>query len=222
VITVLVAVTVAGLVTGRLLRPMFLRIKGSGAPPPPPGAEGNVEGLGRKPGPLSDERLRGLPCTLGDVVLLADGAEAWLAGAVLFRERAADRDESGDVTRTVAALFVAPESGRERAVYARAAPGESLDWMWPLSPDALTVGAEPPSAVEHDGDRFERVRRMPFGLERVGDDAPELGATGVVGEYEGGAGARLVIVIGATSTRAWKGHRLGPGLFEILPGKRED
>jgi len=220
VITLLVAVTVAGLVTGRLVRRTMTTMQDRRAAQlPVPGREGPKRAEERRA--TEDDRQKGLPCALGDVVLLAGGEEAWLAGAVLFRERAAHRDESGEVTRTVAALFVAPESGRDRAVYARSSPEVSLDWMAPLAPAALTLGGEPPSAIEHDGERFERVRRVPLALECVGAGAPDLGARGVVGEYEGGGGARLLVVIGASGTRAWRGRRLDQGMYEILPGKRD-
>ncbi len=120
--------------------------------------------------------------------------------------------------RTVAALFVGPERGGDRAVYARPAPDASLDWLSPVPPEALTVGAEPPSAVEHDGKRFERVRRIPLAIAYAGAGAPELGPAGVIGEYEGGGGARLLLVVGASGTRAWCGVRLEEGMYDVLPG----
>ncbi len=216
-ITLLVAMTVAGLVTGGVLGRTIGRTKRlmRAAAAAAPAGVGDAARLSLDP------RLRGLPCALGDIVLRADGEEAWLAGAVLFRERAADRDVSGDATRTVAALFVAPESGRARAIYARSAPDVSLDWMWPLPAADLTVGDEPPSALEHEEERFERVRRLPLGVETAGEDPPDLGTSALVGEYEGGGGARLIVVIGTTETRVWKGRRLEPGMYEVLPGKKE-
>ena len=49
------------------------------------------------------------PCKLGDVVVrAAEGDEAWLAGVLMFEE-----------DRPVAALFVAPEAGGNRAVFVR-------------------------------------------------------------------------------------------------------
>jgi hypothetical protein len=163
-----------------------------------------------------DLRLTGFPCGLGDVVLLAQGDEAWLAGALLFRERASHRDEAGDLERTVAVLFVAPDRGADHAVYARPIPEPSLDWMFPVAPEALTLGPEPPSAIEHEGERFERVRRIPLSMTRAGMGAPDLGSDAVVGEYAGGAGTRLLVVC-AAATRVWRGHRLEPGMYDILP-----
>lgn len=168
--------------------------------------------------PGAEARLRGFPCGLGDVVLLAHGEEAWLSGAALFRERTAQRDEAGDAERTVAALFFGPDKGGDRVVYARPRPNETLDWMWPLSPEAVILGTEPPSVIEHEGQRFERVRRIPLSVVLIGEGAPELGAAAVLAEYEGGAGARLLVVVGAGAARVWRGRRLEAGMFEVLPG----
>jgi len=212
VITLLAAVTV-GLITGRVLGILMNRRDKRAAPKV--AAKPRVGSLGAGG---ADERLRGLPCTVGDVVTLAHGEEAWLSGAILFRERVAHRDEAGDPVRTAAALFVGPDRAVARAVYARPLPEASLDWMWPLAPDALTIGTEPPSAVEHDGERFERVRRIPLALVVVGTGAPELGSSAVVGEYEGAAGARLLVVIGVKGTTIWRGRRLEEGMYDVLPG----
>ena len=168
--------------------------------------------------PSLDDRLRGLPCTLGDVVVLAHGEEAWLTGAVVFRERAPQEDHAGDAGRTVGALFLATERGPERAVYARPAPLLSLEWLWAVTDGSVSMGADLPSSVEIEGERFQRSRRLPLDLICVGTGAPDLGPSGTVGEYEGGAGATLLVIIGAQTTRVWRGRRLEGGMFEVLPG----
>ncbi len=166
----------------------------------------------------SDPRLSGLPCTLGDVVLLAHGEEAFLSGALLLRERVGAVDGNDDPMRTAAALFVGLEVARARAVYARPDPAPSLEWMWPLPEDAITIGAEPPSAVEHEGERFERVRRLPLALASLGEGVPELGDDAVIGEYDGASGARLLVIIGTRATRVWRGRHLEAGMYDVLPG----
>jgi hypothetical protein len=159
---------------------------------------------------------------LGDVVLLAHGEEAFLSGALLFRERVGQSDGNDDAMRTAAVLFVGLEVARARAVYARPDPEPSLQWMWPLAEGAITLGDEPPSAVEHEGERFERVRRLPLALASLGEGVPELGDDGVIGEYDGASGARLLVVIGTKGTRVWRGRHLETGMYDVLPGASKD
>jgi hypothetical protein len=211
VIALLAALTVAGFATGGVA---FWIVQRRAR------ARGPAKDAGKR-GATSDEpavRIDGFPCDLGDVVLLAHGDEAWLAGALLLRERAAHADEHGDVLRTIAVLFIAPDRGGDRAIYARGAPEPSLDWLSPVPSDALTVGREPPSAIEHAGERFERVRRLPLSIERAGTGAPDLGSEVIVAEYEGGAGAKLLVVIGSSAIKVWHGRRLVAGMYDVLPG----
>jgi hypothetical protein len=211
VIGIIAALTLAGFGTGRFIGWIMKRQR---TPP--------VAAVDPPSPPTGDEavaRLVGFPCSLGDVVLLSQGDEAWLAGALLLRERAAERDEAGDLDRTVAVLFVAPDRDGDRAVYARGAPAPSLDWLFPIPEGALSVGPEPPSAIEHERERFERVCRIPLSVIRAGAGAPDLGADAVVAEYEGGAGARLLVIVGSIATRLWMGRRLEQGMYDVLPGK---
>ena len=109
-------------------------------------------------------KLERFPCQLGDVILRGSGDEAWLAGALLLRE-------GQDV---VAALFVAPDAGGDRAVLARPPPSDDLLWLAPEQGIAAVAG-EPPTVLEVAGDRFERKRRLPLAAERVGSGAPDVG-----------------------------------------------
>lgn len=151
--------------------------------------------------------LAGFPCQLGDVILGQAGDEAWLAGALVFRERL-----------PMAVLFIAPDAGGDRAVYARPSPHSSLLWMSPVPPDALVIGRDPPSAIELDHERFDRARRLPFRVERLGTGAPDVGEEVVVAEYDAATGDRLLVVVGASGARAWKGRSLEEGTYEVLPG----
>jgi hypothetical protein len=212
VILTLAVVTAAGLVVGELVRRTVARRLGTAAPRIDGSADGDARTLARP-----DERA-GLPCGLGDVVLLSDGQEAWLAGAVLLREVAPRADESGDSRRTVAALFVAGGTTGACSVYARPSPRQTLDWVWPLAADALALGSEPPSSIELEAERLERVRRVPVEVSSIGEGSPHLGARAILGEYEGGSGARVVVILGVDATAAWRGRRLEEGMYEVLPG----
>jgi len=146
------------------------------------------------------------PCQLGDVILAHPAEEAWLAGALVFRERL-----------PMAILFIAPDAGEGRAIYARPAPEPSLVWMAPLPKGSLVVGAEPPSSIEHDHERFERTRRLPYHVERLGTGAPDVGEEVTVGEYGAAKGDRILIVIGKGGAHAWRGRELEPGMYDVLP-----
>lgn len=144
------------------------------------------------------------PCALGDVVMRGTGDEAWLAGALLLADRA-----------PVAALFVAPEAGGDRAVLAHPAPAEELVWLDPLDPAALGLGAEPPASLEDKGDRFDRTKRLPVRVERHGSGAPDVGATAILAEYKSLAGERIVALCGAKPV-AWRGMVLEKGMYTLL------
>jgi len=141
--------------------------------------------------------LDGFPCQLGDVLFRITGEEAWLAGGVVLSEEL-----------PVAVLFVAPEAGKDRAIYVRPAPKEALFWLEPLDPGAVLVGGEPPSAVEEGGIRFERIRRLPLRPRRIGVGAPDLADAVVVAEYAS-AGAL-----------AYRGVELGPASYEVVASGR--
>jgi hypothetical protein len=192
---------VGGMVVGRAIVRAFRKERI--APEGPKGDPPNEAGGGDAGRPLA-----GFPCQLGDVVLVSHGDEAWLAGALVFRERL-----------PMAVLFIAPDAGGDRAIYARPAPNASLVWLNPLPKDALVVGREPPSAIEHEKERFERTRRLPFKAERVGTGAPDVGEDVIVAEYGAATGDRLVVVVGAAGARAWRGRPLEEGTYEVLPGK---
>jgi hypothetical protein len=145
------------------------------------------------------------PCALGDVVLRnTDHAEAWLGGAIVLREDA-----------PAAVLFIAPDASGERAIYVRARPRAELSWLSPVPRPALAVLAEPPSAIELDGVRFERGRRLPLRAQRVGTGAPDVAGTVIVGEYGSAAGEVAVVVVAEGVTRAWRGRVLGEGEYDV-------
>jgi hypothetical protein len=152
--------------------------------------------------------LEGFPCQLGDVVLRAGGDEAWLAGALLFSE--------GE--NAVAALFVSPEVGADRAVLARPAIQE-LSWLTQHD-DVVVIAGEPPTALEVAGSRYERRRRLPLRAERLGTGAPELGPDVILAEYTGLGDDCLVVLVAKEHVLAFRGEILAAGTYDVLPGKK--
>jgi hypothetical protein len=155
----------------------------------------------------STPKLAAFPCQLGDVVVrTAERDEAWLAGALVFEEQ-----------RPVAALFVAPEAGADRAVLVRASD-DGVTWLSPLAPGELPLTPDPPYTIEHGGVRFQRARRLPVGVTRLGSGAPSVGERAVIAEYAGPAAEQIVVVVGTEQTLAWVGVALGKGDYDVLPG----
>jgi hypothetical protein len=150
--------------------------------------------------------LEGFPCQLGDVIMRLTGEEAWLAGGVVLSEEA-----------PVAALFVAPDAVHDCAIYARPRPRESIFWMQPLDPGAVLVGGEPPSSVEHDGIRFDRVRRLPLRPKRIGVGAPDVGDSVILAEYASAGSERLLVMRSTLGTSfAYRGEELEISTYEVI------
>lgn len=161
-----------------------------------------------------DDVLEGFACRLGDVVLRrVGGDEAWLAGALVMAE-----------DRPVAALFIAPEAKGDRGVFVPGPDQTALTWLAPIAAGELGLAAlvapagEPPRALEHGGTRFERTRRLPVRVERLGTGAPNVGKRAVLGEYAAAGAERLVVVAGSDAAFAWRGVVMAEGEYEILPG----
>ena len=148
-------------------------------------------------------------CRLGDVVVRQDGAEAWLAGALVFSEDA-----------PAAVLFVAPEAKVDRAVFVRAKPSTDLLWLAPIPEDSWKAnGLEPPTSIELEGETFDRIRRLPFRVERVGEGAPDLGPDVIVAEYQSlrSEEKKVISISGGGHSRAWRGEKIAAGACDVLP-----
>jgi hypothetical protein len=157
--------------------------------------------------PSPQEVLPTLPFQLGDVVVRTmERDEAWLRGALVFEEE-----------RPVAALFVAPEAGSDRALFVQEGDAGLL-WLSPLLAGAPTVAGDPPSTLEREGLLFERARRLPVHVRQVGAGAPAVGDRAVVAVYAGPSAGRIVVVIGSQQTLSWLGVALGKGDYDVLPG----
>jgi len=168
--------------------------KNGGKKPPKRTAEGAIA------------HLEGFPCQLGDVLMRLTGEEAWLAGGLVLCEEG-----------PVAALFVAPDAGHDCAIYVRPQPREAVYWLAPLDPGAVLVGGEPPTSVEHDGIRFDRLRRLPLRPRRIGVGAPDLGDAIVLAEYASAGSERLLVMKGTTGvSQAYRGEELERSTYEVI------
>jgi hypothetical protein len=149
------------------------------------------------------------PFGLGDVVVRTmERDEAWLAGGLVFEEEG-----------PVAALFVAPEAGGDRALFVREG-ADGLTWLGALAAADVAWKGEPPHAIEQGGVRFERVRRLPVRVRRIGTGAPNAGGRAIVAEYSGPGAERIVVVAGDGQTLAWIGVAVGREGYEVLPGEK--
>lgn len=158
-----------------------------------------------------NDSLTPFPFRIGDVVVRGGRDEAWLAGALVLSEDA-----------PTLALFIAPEAGGDRAILARARPSTSIVWLESMPKGALDVGREPPGALEVEGTRFERSRRLPLTVARVGSGAPDVGEKAILGEYTSEAGDRLLVILGDSGSFAWRGVELGDGMYEVLGSSTPD
>jgi hypothetical protein len=148
------------------------------------------------------------PCKVGDVVVRkSEPGEAWLAGALVLSEQG-----------PVAALFIAPEVGGDRALYIEARAKSTVTWLTPLAEGVLAIGVEPPHTIENGGNRFARRRRLPVGVHRVGEHVPAFDGNAIVAEYAGPGAQRIVVLIGKYETLAWQGVALSEGEYDVLSG----
>ena len=113
---------------------------------------------------------------------------------------------------------MAPEAGGDRALYVSEGAGATIAWLAPLAEGTIPPTREPPHAVEHEGARFERSRRLPMRASRVGSGAPWPGEQTIVAEYTGPGAERLLMVAGSEKLLAWRGVALGEGEYDVLPG----
>jgi hypothetical protein len=208
------AVVAGGIFLGRLLSRVMKRRRIAAALPA--GNDGDTASESGESDDASetDESLEGFVCRLGDVLLRrVEGDEAWLAGALVFAE-----------DRPVAALFIAPEAHGDRALFVPGPTQTVLTWLAPVAAGELgfaslvTPGGEPPRTLEHGGTRFERTRRLPVRVERLGTGAPHVGKRAIVGEYAGAGAERLLVIAGTDAALAWRGVAMTEGEYDVLPG----
>lgn len=200
-----------GMALGRMIAKSLVPKNGEAEDAPKDEAKGAASAPPKAPAKAKEEAppppsLDGFPCQLGDVLTRPGGDEAWLAGAVVFSE---------DVP--VSVLFIAPDAGHDRAIYVRKEPESPYFWLKPVEEKSLVAAAEPPSAIEHRGVRFERRRRLPLRAKRIGTGAPDLGEEVLVAEYGSPGTERMVVVQHGGRSRAFHGDMLEPGIVDVLP-----
>jgi hypothetical protein len=151
---------------------------------------------------------------LGDVIVRRDlRDEAWLTSALFLSESVGSQEEA------MAVLFFASDAAGGRAVYARRGDARRLTWLAPMHGEGNAPGGEPAHAIEHEGARFVRKRRLPVHVARSGERAPDFGGSAVVGEYDGAGADRVLVLAGERRILAWRGVDLGEGEYDVLPGR---
>lgn len=161
----------------------------------------------KKPAADPKTLFEDLPLALGDVVM-AEGGERWLAGAVIAKEQ----------SRVLGALFLAPEGSSQHAIACFAAPQRHIYW---LTPSELTSPDEPPATIELGTAMFRRRARIPVSLTRLGQGVPELHEEGLWAVYDGGGRDVAVVLTSGGRVMAYKGVRLDEGEFDRLGGGGE-
>lgn len=193
--------SVSGAAFGWLVRRRAARIERNEAP--------EVDATSSVPAPSdassAPDPFDAMPCRLGDVVVRATGEEAWLAGALVLEEK-----------RVVAALFVAPQAGANRVLFATPAPETSLLWLSPVAESDAAVHRDPPTSLEIGRVRFERVRQRPLVAKPVGTHTPDVRGTVLVAEYEGAPAERLVLLRSPQTTLIYRGTELPPSTYDVL------
>lgn len=174
---------------------------GDGAPPEEPKKPPPMTNKKGKTEPKVSDPLASLGLSLGDVVS-AEGEERWLAGAILARD-----------TNIVAAVFIAPEGLAHRAVVAFPLPDRRIQWLAPADVDSP---AEPPATLEIGGMVMRRRARLPVNLDRLGQGAPNVGASGVFSVYEAGGREAAVVITSEGKSFAWFGRHLDEGEYDRM------
>ena len=95
----------------------------------------------------------------------------------------------------------------------------SNEIIWLVSAKDATAATEPPTALEISGDRFERRRRLPLRVERIGTGAPDFAGDVILAEYMGLGDDHLVVVASKEKTLAYRGALLSSGTYDVLPNQ---
>lgn len=140
---------------------------------------------------------------LGDVVS-AEGEERWLAGAIVAKD-----------TKTIAALYIAPEGIGHRTVVVFPKPERTIQW---LAPTELISPAEPPATLEIEGLNMHRKARLPVLLDRLGQGTPHVGSNGILALYEAGGREAAVVLTSEGKVYAWFGRKLDEGEYDRMGG----
>lgn len=165
------------------------------AKPPPPAPE--PEPVKRTP--LADA---GFEIEQGDVISVS-GRELWLEQGWLLRE-------AGD---PVAAILFA----REAVVIALPKPRARLYW---LDETDLPMPADPPTALDHAGVRYDRARRLPVEIEPLEKSPDPPWQSALLTEYRGLGSEVVWALVRAGKCRAWRGRAVDAAELENWGGGR--
>jgi hypothetical protein len=130
---------------------------------------------------------------VGDVVCVR-GEHAWLEGGWMLYEG----------SRRVGVVLFAPDV----VLVESAGPRPTWYKAWPAALGIASTVPEPPASLEHDGERFERRRRIPVRVEPLGVAPAPPGEAALFAEYHGLSGDCLWMVRSSLATAVFRGARL--------------
>jgi hypothetical protein len=167
----------------------------------------------RKRAPLSEPALAaplgaplsesGFGVEQGDVISVP-GRELWLEQGWLLRE-------AGE---PIAAILFA----REATIVALPEPNRCIHL---LQQAELALPAEPPSALDHAGVRYERTRRLPVEIEVMPQSPEPPWPSALLVEYRGLANEVLWALVQSGSCSVWCGRALDAAEIERWGGGAE-
>jgi hypothetical protein len=143
---------------------------------------------------------------LGDVLVRPGQEDALLVGGLLLSEG----------SDPVAAILFARAGRGERKIVA-AFPGPRTELFW-LSVEDVEVARDPPSVLEIRGTMFDRSRRLPIGIQRHGQDLPDLPADALFAEYGNSLGGAAIVLRGTGTALVASGERIARDTVDHLPG----
>jgi hypothetical protein len=149
-----------------------------------------------RPPDVDKTRVPGLEIGVGDVVSI-HGEELWLEQGWLLTE-------SG---RPLAALFEA----REASVLQFAPPRRE---QFRLTRVEFPFPGDAPTSLEHGGERYERMRRLPVELSAIGESRPPPWQAALLLEYRSLGGELLLVLGQAPHFLCWTGPSLSEGAIE--------
>ena len=147
------------------------------------------ESIPEKPAP-SRLAAAGFEVEQGDVIS-ARGRELWLEQGWLL-------SEGHDA---VAALLFA----REAVVLVQPRPRPRTAVLAAIE---LPLPADPPSAIDHGGVRYERAKRLPVSIEALSQSPEPPWSDALLTEYRGLANEVLWALVTPRGSRAWSGHTI--------------
>jgi hypothetical protein len=162
-------------------------------------ANADAAAAGAKP---AESRLAetGFTVQQGDVISVT-GRELWLEQGWLLLEG----------NDAIAAILFA----REAVVLAHPKPRPRFYYLNEIE---LRLPADPPSALDHGGVRYERARRLPIAIEPLPKSPDPPWQTALLTEYRGLGSEVLWALIHSGTCRAWSGRAVDDAEIELWGG----